>query len=107
PEKIRIILGNWIRILWFVNILENSSGVNKRMLGRNATGGFTSIIERLHPTFRIVSERWSRFSCPLSVAAMPDYFAKRCMKFTFRGFNGGMPTLRLRFLEQQGRCSLS
>ena len=31
-------------------------------------------------------------------------FERRCTKFIFRGFSGGMPTLRLTFLEQQGHC---
>ena len=59
----------------------------------------------LRRSCRIVSGRWSRFSQPSSAAAMPVYFERRCMKFTFLGFSGGMPPLRLRFLEQQGHCS--
>ena len=39
-------------------------------------------------------------------AAMPVYFERRSMKFTFPEFSGGIPALRLRFLEQQGHCSL-
>src|SRR5271166_550617 len=34
---------------------------------------------------------------------MPVYFERRCMKFTFRVFSGGMPTLRLTFLERRGQ----
>ena len=44
-----------------MNTLANSFGVNALMLGRNAIGGFTIIIERLRPTFRIVLETWSHY----------------------------------------------
>ena len=36
---------------------------------------------------------------------MPDCFAKRCMKFTFRGFSGEMPPLLLTFSEPEVHCS--
>jgi len=52
----------WIRILWFVNILANSSGLKGSRLGRNAISGFTTIIKRLRLSCRIVLGRWSRFS---------------------------------------------
>ena len=51
--KIRKILGNWIRILWFVNTLGSSFGVNESRLGRNAIGGSTITIERLRRRCRI------------------------------------------------------
>ena len=51
-----------IRILWFVNTMANSCGANEAMLGRNATGGFLTIIERLRRSCRIVLRRWSHFS---------------------------------------------
>jgi hypothetical protein len=54
-RKIRIILGNWIRILWFVNILENSCGVNERTPGKNAIGGSTIITERWRPAYQRIS----------------------------------------------------
>jgi hypothetical protein len=38
------------------------SGVNKRMHGRNATGGSFTIIERSHPSSQIISGTWSHFS---------------------------------------------
>jgi hypothetical protein len=60
----RIIPDISIRILSFVNTSANNFRANESKLGRNATGGSTSIIERLRPTFRIVSGTWSRFSCP-------------------------------------------
>jgi hypothetical protein len=47
PERIRITLDNWIRILWFASILANSSGANKRTLGRNVIGGSLITIKRL------------------------------------------------------------
>ena len=62
PEKIRIIPVNWIRIPWFVNTSVNSFGVNRRTLGKNATGGFIITIERLRPGSQIALERWSRYS---------------------------------------------
>ncbi len=37
--------------------LANNFGVNAAMLGRNAVSGFTIIIERLRPNFRIILER--------------------------------------------------
>ena len=98
-EKIRTILGNWIRILSFVNTLANSSGVNKRMRGKNVTGGCFTIIERLRRSSRIASEKWNPSFQPSFAAATPGFFERRYMKFTFRGFSGGMPTLQLTFLE--------
>ena len=53
-EKIRTILDTSIRILLFVNTLENNFAVNERTLGRNATGGSTITIERLRLSCRIV-----------------------------------------------------
>ena len=99
-------MGISIRILSFVNTLANSSGVDKRMRGRKAIDGFIIITERLRRSCRILSGRWNHFSQPSSVAAMPVCFERRCMKFTFRVFSRGMPTLRLTFLERQGHCSL-
>ena len=101
-EDPHIILDISIRILSFVNTLANSSGVNKRMLGRNVIGGSIITIERSRPTCRIALGRWSHFSQRLSAAAMPVCFERRCMKFTFRGFSGETPTLRLTFLEREG-----
>jgi hypothetical protein len=49
----RLILEISTRIRWFANTLANSSGFNKRMPGRNATGGSFTIIERLHRSCRI------------------------------------------------------
>ena len=57
------------------------------------------------PAARIVSGTWSHFSWPSSAAAMPVYFAKRCMKFTFREFSEEMPPLQLTFSEPEERCS--
>jgi hypothetical protein len=45
-----------------VNTSANSFGVNRRTLGKNATGGFIIIIERLRRGSQIALERWSRFS---------------------------------------------
>ena len=60
-EKIRTILDISIPILSFVNTLANSSGVDKRMRGRNATGGSFTIIERLRRSCQIVLETWYPF----------------------------------------------
>ena len=57
-----MIRGISIRILSFVNTSANNFGVNELRLGRNAIGGSSIIIERLHPNCRIVSGRWSHFS---------------------------------------------
>src|SRR5215831_17975828 len=100
-----MILGNWIRIPSFVSILANSSGVNKRRPGRNVIGGFTTTIERSRPSYQKVSGRWSLFSRPLSAAVMPDYFAKRYMKSTFRGFNEGISSSLLTDSEREDRSS--
>jgi hypothetical protein len=54
--------GQLIPIPWFVSILANSSGTNKRMHGRNAIGGSISIIKRSRRGCRIASGRWSHFS---------------------------------------------
>ena len=70
----RIILGNWIRILSFVNILANSSGVNEARLGRNAISGSFTIIGRLRHSRRIVSGRWSHFSQPSSAGCNAGLF---------------------------------
>ena len=48
-EKIRTILDISILILWSVNTLANSSGIGKRLPGRNVTGGSITIIERYAP----------------------------------------------------------
>jgi hypothetical protein len=69
-----------------------NSGVNESRLGRNAIDGSTIIIEGSFPSCQIVSGTWSRFSYPLSAAAMPIYFVTPCMKFTFREFSGEMST---------------
>ena len=66
-----------------------------------------SLSERLRPSCQIVSGRWSRFSWQSSAAAMPVYFAKRCMKFTFRGFSEGMLPSLPTSSEPEGHCSLS
>jgi hypothetical protein len=47
--------------LSFVNILANSSGLNKRMRGTNVIGGSIIIIERLRRSFRIILGKWSHF----------------------------------------------
>ena len=51
--KIRIILDISTRILWSVNTLANSFGVNEARLGRSAIGGSIIIIERLRRTPKI------------------------------------------------------
>jgi hypothetical protein len=51
-----------IRCRSFVNILANSCGVYKRMLGRNAIVDSIIIIERWHHSYQIASGRWSHFS---------------------------------------------
>ena len=61
-EKIRIIPGNWIPILSFVNTSVNSYGVPNLRVGRNAIGGSTIIIEPLGPGCPKISGRWSHFS---------------------------------------------
>src|SRR5215469_7878556 len=99
-------LGNWIRILWFVSILVNSSGISKRMVGKNVIGGSFITIECLPRSCRTVSGRRSHFSQQLSAAAMPVCFERPCMKSTFHEFNGGMPTLQLIFFERESHCSL-
>ena len=72
------------------------------MRGRNVIGGSIIIIERLRRSCRIVSGRWSHFSWPSSAAAMPVYFAKRCMKFTFREFSGEMSYFAANVLGARG-----
>jgi hypothetical protein len=54
--------GTWTPIRSYVNILVNNSRTNELKLGRNAIGASLIIFEQLHPSFRIVSGRWSRFS---------------------------------------------
>ena len=51
-----------IHILSFVNTLANSCEANEAMLGRNATSGFLTIIERSRRSCRIILRRWSHFS---------------------------------------------
>ena len=51
-----------IHILWFVNTLANNCEANEAMLGRNATSGFLTIIERSRRSCRIILRRWSHFS---------------------------------------------
>src|SRR5262249_55221811 len=80
--------------------------VNKRRRGRNVIGGSFTIIERLRRSCRTVLGRWSRFSQPSSAAAMRVCFERRCMKFTFRVFSGGMPASRLMLSEQPGHYFL-
>jgi hypothetical protein len=63
---------------------------------------YRTLAPRLPDSFRDMEP----LSQPSSVAAMRVCFERRCMKFTFRGFSGGMLTLRLTFLERQGHCSL-
>jgi hypothetical protein len=92
-------------ILSYVNTSATSSGVNKRMRGRNVTGGSIIIIERLHHSCQPVSEKWSRYSWLLYAAAMPVCFAKHCMKFTFREFSKEMPPLLP--MSSAGGASLS
>ena len=75
------------------------------MLGRNAIGGSITTIERLRLSCQIVSGRWSHFSWPSSAAATPVFFERRCMKFTFRGFSGGMPHSLLMCSEPEEHCS--
>jgi hypothetical protein len=53
-EKIPIVPGTWIRILWFVNTLANSFGINGPWLGSSAMSVFTIIIKRLRLSCRIV-----------------------------------------------------
>jgi hypothetical protein len=99
-----MILGIWIRIRWCVNTLANSSGISKRMPGRNAIGGSIIIIERLHPSCQTVSGRWNHFSWPSFAVAMRVYFVTHCMKFTLRGFSGEMPPSLLRSSELEEHC---
>jgi len=54
-----------------------------------------SAVRRRMKKLRLASKRWNPFSQPLSAAAMPVCFERRCMKFTFREFSAGIPTLRL------------
>jgi hypothetical protein len=61
-EKILTVLDNSMHILLSVNTLANSSGMGKRMPGRNVTGGCITIIERLRRSCRIALGRWSHFS---------------------------------------------
>jgi hypothetical protein len=100
------ILEIWTHILLFVNTLANSSEVNEARRGRNVIGGSMTIIGRSRHSYRIVSGKWNHFSQPWSAAAMRVYFESRSMKFTFREFSVEMLTLRLTFLEREGRCSL-
>ena len=102
----RIILGNWIRILSFVNILANSSGVNEARLGRNAISGSFTIIGRLRHSRRIVSGRWSHFSQPSSAGCNAGLFREALHEVYIPRLSGGMPPLRLAFLEREGHCSL-
>jgi hypothetical protein len=78
------------------------------------TGAWKECNRRLFDCYRTLAPQrpnsfreMEPFFQPSSVAVVPACIEECCMKFTFRGFNGGMPTLRLRFLEQQARCSLS
>jgi hypothetical protein len=87
------------------NGMANSFALNKPRRGRNAISGSIIIIGRLRPSSPIISGTWSHFSQPSSVAAMPDCFERRCMKFTFREFSGEMTPLRLTFLAPEGHCS--
>src|SRR5260370_21205885 len=90
----------WVCSLSFVNTFANSFGVSEPELGGNATGGSIIIIGVWRPNCRKALGKWSHFSQPSSAAVTPVCFEKRSMMFTFRGFSGGMSTLRLRFLEQ-------
>jgi hypothetical protein len=72
---------------------------------KDVIGGFTTTIERSRLSYQKVSGRWSRFSRPLSAAVMPDYFAKRYMKSTFRGFNEGISSSLLTDSEREDRSS--
>jgi hypothetical protein len=82
-------------IRWFVNALANSFGINEAKPGRNATSGSMNIIEQLRPNFQIISGKWSHFSYPSFAAAMPGYFERHCMKFTFSEFSEEIPPLQL------------
>jgi len=61
-EKTRIILGNWIRILWFVNFFGEQLRSQRIEPGRNAIGGSIIIIGHLRRRCRKALGRWSRFS---------------------------------------------
>jgi hypothetical protein len=87
-------------------ILANSFSVSDLKLGRNATGVSTNIIERLRPSFRIVSGRWSRFSWRSSAPATSDCSTMHCTKCSFRVSNGAINPLPQMFSELEGRCSL-
>ena len=89
----------------FVSTMANSCGANERMLGGNATGGSSTIIERWRPSCQIVSGKWSHSSWQSSPGVMPVCSAKRCMKFTFHGFSGEKPSSRLTCSETEERCS--
>jgi uncharacterized Zn finger protein (UPF0148 family) len=65
----------------------------------------SNIMVGLRHTSQIISGRWNPFSQPLSAAAMPVCFGRRCMRFIFREFSGAMPPLRLIFSEPEERCS--
>ena len=87
-----------------VSTLANSSGIGKRMPGRNVTGGSITIIERLRRSCRIASREMEPLFLLSSAAAMPVCFAKRCMNFTFPGSSEAMPTLRPTLLEPEEPC---